>query len=97
MNPIKRIEVVVEAVHERSVERMIDKAGINGYTLLRNVAGRGHRGERDADGLTVASQNVCFIVAAPPEEATRLVEALRPLLKRSGGMCLVSEAQWLAH
>ena len=97
MDAVKRVEVVVEAVHEPSVERLIRRAGIGGYTLLRGLAGSGDRGVRDADGLTGASQNVCFIVAAEPEAAERLVEALRPLLKRAGGMCLVSDAGWVEH
>jgi len=97
MQAVKRIEIVVEAVHERTVERMIRKAGIDGYTLLRQVAGRGGRGDRDADGLTDVFRNVMFVVAAPPDRAEPLLEALRPLLHESGGMCLVSDAAWLTH
>ena len=97
MKRVKRIEVVVEAVQERRVERLVADAGIGGYTLTRGVAGAGHRGERDADDLTNVFQNVTFIIAAPPDAAERLIEALRPLLRESGGMCLVSDAQWVRH
>jgi hypothetical protein len=30
-------------------------------------------------------------------EATRIIEAMRPMLKRFGGVCLVSDAQWVIH
>ena len=97
MQAVKRVEVVVESLHESSVERLIRRSGIGGYTLVRGVAGLGDRGRRDADGLTGVSQNVCFIVAAEPEAAERLAAALRPLLKKAGGMCLVSDAGWVEH
>lgn len=97
MKPVKRVEIVVEAVHEQAVERLIRRAGIDGYTLIRDVAGLGGRGERAADGLTSAFQNVCFIVAAPPDDAMRLAESLRNLLRQSGGMVLITDAMWLGH
>lgn len=97
MIPVKRVEIVVEAVQVRQVVRLIEEAGIGGYTLTRNIAGHGHRGERDADGLSDAFENACFVVAAEPDQANRLVEALRPLLSEGGGMCLVSDALWVRH
>jgi len=97
MDPVKRLEIVVEAALEPDIERLIEQAGIDGYTLIREVAGHGQRGDRDADGLTGVFQNVCFVIAAQPAAATRFLETLRPLLRDSGGMCLVSDAQWLKH
>jgi len=97
LKPIKRLEIVVESAQEYAVEGLISRSGIDGYTLMRDVAGHGHRGDRDADGLTSVFQNVCFIVAAEPDAAERLLDALRPLLAESGGICLVSDAMWLSH
>jgi len=97
MDAIKRLEIVVEAAQEHAVEKMIARCGIDGFTLIREVAGHGHRGDRDADGLTGTFQNVCYIVAAPPDAAQRLIDALRPLLAESGGMCLVTDAMWVNH
>jgi nitrogen regulatory protein PII len=97
MEPIRRIELVIDAVQESAVERLLTQCGISGYTLLRNVAGRGHRGKRDADGLTAAFTNVLFIIAAPPEAAERFANAIEPLLQQAGGMCLISEASWVNH
>jgi hypothetical protein len=97
MQPIKRLDIVVEAGLEDRIERLIIEAGVDGYTLLREVAGRGQRGTRDADGLTSVFQNVCFIVAAPPDQAVKLSNSVRPVLEEAGGMCLVSDAQWIKH
>jgi len=97
MKPIKRVEIVVESLHEQTVERLIQKAGVDGYTLMRDVAGRGQRGERDVDGLTGATQNVYFLIAASNEAAESLAKAIQPLLHESGGICMLSDAQWLEH
>jgi nitrogen regulatory protein PII len=94
---VKRIEIVVEAAQKGTVERLIEEAGIDGFTVMPTLVGRGQRGERDGDGLSNAFQNVCFVVAAPEEETVAFVEALRPVLRRSGGVCLVSDARWLKH
>ncbi len=97
MRDVKRIEIVVEAPQEETIRRLIEEAGIDGFTLLHAVAGRGQRGDRTSDGLSSAFQNVVFVIAAPAEETAGFVETVRPVLERTGGVCLVSDAQWLKH
>ena len=97
MRDVKRIEIVVEAPQEETIRRLVDEAGIDGFTLMHAVAGRGQRGDRTSDGLSSAFQNVVFVIAAPADHVTDFVEAVRPVLKRTGGICLVSDAQWLKH
>ncbi len=97
MRDVKRIEIVVEAAQEQTIRRLIDDAGIDGFTLLHAVAGRGQRGERTGDGLSDAFQNVVFVIATPERQVADFVEAVRPVLERTGGICLVSDARWLKH
>ncbi|MDJ0848141.1 MAG: transcriptional regulator [Myxococcota bacterium] len=97
MRDVKRIEIVVEAAQQARIERLIEEAGIDGFTLLHTVAGRGQRGAREGDGLSDAFQNVYFVIAAPAERMEAFVESVRPVLKRVGGICLVSDARWLKH
>ena len=42
-------------------------------------------------------RNVYIIIACSPELAPEIVEAVRPFLRRHGGMCLLSEAFWVMH
>ncbi len=97
MRNVKRIEIVVEAPQEETIRRLIEEAGIDGFTLLHAAAGRGQRGDRTSDGLSAAFQNVVFLVGAPEEQTVPFLEAVRPVLERTGGICLVSDAQWLIH
>ena len=97
MKPCKRLEIVIE---EPLMERMAEKLrelGAPGYTVLRRVSGMGDRGLRRADEPTGTATNCVFIVAVPPEAATELVEGIRPMLSKYGGVCLVSDASWLRH
>ena len=98
MRPCKRIEVVVERSQMDRVVSALYDAGAGGYTVLMNAGGSGDRGYRRADDVTDTDENCVFIVAADDDAMVNaVVERIRPLLERFGGMCLVSEAQWLIH
>ena len=98
MKPSKRIEIVIE---QPLAERMIETLhalDAPGYTLLRNVGGSGDRGARRADELAGDSSNCLFLIACDdPAAVQRIVEGVRPLLSRFGGICLVSDCLWLRH
>jgi hypothetical protein len=38
-----------------------------------------------------------LLIACPEEQVDAIVETVRPLLARRGGMCLVSDAGWVRH
>lgn len=97
MKNIKRVEIVIDAAHTPELVRSIQTAGATGYTLIRDVQGSGDRGERAGDELSNVYRNCYFIIAADEKVTQHLIEAVRPLMERYGGMCLVSEAQWLKH
>jgi len=97
MIPIKRVEIVVDAIEVENLTRAMDRVGVSGYTVIRNVTGSGGRGVRRGDDLTDVFANRLVIVACEDEKLQQLVEEIRPILKRSGGVCLVSDAQWLIH
>jgi nitrogen regulatory protein PII len=98
MNPCKRIEIVIEQTLVRRTAQRLDELGVPGYTLISGVSGRGDRGLRQADELTDTFTNCIFLIACEDDAmAERVVEGVRPLLERSGGICLVSDATWLRH
>jgi nitrogen regulatory protein PII len=97
MKAVKRVEIVVESDFLPKVVSLFDKNQINGYTIIRNASGKGDKGIRDGYGLTDVFQNNYILLACSDEELERIKEPLRVLLKRIGGICLVSDAQWLIH
>ena len=97
MKPCKRIEIVLEQALASRVADALTDAGAPGYTFIDHAGGAGDRGLRRADEPTGTSTNCMFIIACPAEDVERLVEIVRPILSRSGGICLVSDALWVRH
>ena len=97
MRALKRVEIVVGTPDSSKVIKILDDNGIDGYTMIKNVLGRGDKGIKDGEGLHNAFQNTYIIVACSAEELEGITEPLREVLTKSGGVCLVSEAQWLIH
>jgi PII-like signaling protein len=97
MQNVLRIEIVIDATHVDRVVEILRVAGIDGYTLIRGVSGSGQRGLQRGDEITGVSNNNYVLTACPPERADAVTRALRPLLERVGGICLISEARWLRH
>lgn len=97
MQPIVRIEIVIDALHSSEVVDLLARVGLKGYTLIRNVSGAGERGRRQGDDITGVDNNHYVLTTCAPDAADRVAASLRPLLERVGGICLMSDARWLQH
>ena len=97
MQAVKRIEIITDTLEMREVCRVLDRLAVSGYSVIRDVTGRGERGVQSGDDLTDVFKNSMVVLACPVERLTEIVEAIRPILKRRGGICLVSDAMWVMH
>ncbi len=98
MKPCKRVELVIEEPIKRRLEKVLSGTGMPGYTVIPRASGRGDRGLRRGDEPTGTSTNCVFIIACDDDSQVSLVvEAIRPVLSKYGGICLVSDAMWLKH
>ncbi|MCC5830090.1 MAG: DUF190 domain-containing protein [Phycisphaeraceae bacterium] len=97
MRPMKRLEIVVDQLHLPEVLERLREAGVSGYTLVPNVAGYGDRGDQHADDVSGVSSNTLLLIAVDIETAESVLPELRSILRSYGGICLVSDCQWLEH
>lgn len=97
LQPVKRVEIVIDGLHLPRVLKQIREAGADSYTVFHDVEGRGDRGEQRADEVSGASTNAYILIAIEATRASAIAKAIRPLLRSYGGMCVVSDAQWLDH
>lgn len=98
MKPCKRIEIVIESPMVPALLEALQRLDVPGYTLLPDVRGAGDRGIRRGDDLSGESSNSLVVIACDDDtKVAGLLEAVRGLISRSGGICLVSDAQWLRH
>lgn len=98
MKPCLRVEIVIEEMLAGRVTELLQALDGQGFTVVRGAGGAGNRGPRRADELAGDTSNALFVVACENEARMQaVVAAVRPLLTRYGGVCLVSEARWLRH
>lgn len=95
MRSVKRIEIFTGAQEFPLVEQILESHGITGYMVLHDVEGKGNRHLDSVDALTGAPESRLIMTTCPPEAIDDLVEALRPILTRFGGACIVYDAQSL--
>jgi nitrogen regulatory protein PII len=97
MTSMKKVEIVIDALEVSAVTAVLDKAGVTGYTVVGEVTGKGSRRDRSSDDLAGSLKN-CYVFAACPEARARAAaEAVRPMLRRFGGICLVTDCLWVEH
>jgi len=97
LKKIHRIEIVVDAPHSARALKILAKHGLEGWSLFRGVSGSGERGAQFGDDITGVNNNHYILTTCPPEKLDEIAAALRPLLRRVGGICLISDAHWLVH
>jgi len=94
---VKRVEIITTSLELDKVLDSLDSLNISGYSVIRNVIGKGSRGIADDDIEMSVLSNVYVLTTCPPEDVQRLVDRIRPILKKFGGVCLVSDAEWIIH
>lgn len=98
MTPCSRLEIVIEAPLAQRLAARLLELGAPGYTLIPRAHGSGDRGERRGDEPTGTSTNSLFLVICEDQAlARRLVEGIEPMLRRAGGLCVLSEALYIEH
>lgn len=96
MKDVKRLELVLESGVAGQFLEALDSLGLNHRTVIPGIYGQGRLGARGGDPFSTFD-NTYVLVAVSQDRIDEALEALRPLLERVGGMCLVSEAEWLDY
>ena len=97
MKHVKRLEIIIDAPELPTLLALLRAKGVSGYTVISPVTGSGGRGERRNDEPGGGSGNACVLTAVSNEQAEEVIESIRPVLKRRGGICLVTDAQSVIH
>lgn len=90
MHTVKRIEIIANSFELGKILDGLDKAGVHGHVVIRNVAGKGLREGEDLD-MTMLD-NVYIIAFCMPELIKPVVEKIKPILNKFGGTCYISDA-----
>ena len=93
--PLKRIEIVIDEEALGKLLGLLRTAGVRGYTTIKQAGGLGSRGERRPEDYALEEKNAVVILACEEKQAERIIMTIRPRLKEFGGMCLVSDCEWV--
>jgi nitrogen regulatory protein PII len=91
----QKIEIVANSLELDRILRALDRVGVKGYTVIRNVIGRGTRGTASDDIDMSMLSNVYIVVVCSVEQGEAIATAVKPILKKYGGVCFASDARWI--
>ena len=95
MNAVKRIEIIANYIELERILKGLDQAGVPGYTVIRDVAGKSTRGDGKHDLAMTMLDNVYIVAFFPPEKLDAVVANIRAILNKFGGSCFISDAMEL--
>lgn len=92
LHPMKKIEIIVAGEHEKIVTTMMEEAAITGFTLIRNISGKGHSGFHEGKILFNEKASLILLIAVAPEEAIATIAlGMKTLFQNQSGVMFVSD------
>lgn len=92
MHLVKRIEIISDSVELEKIVEGLTKAGVSSYTVVRNVGSKGIKGTTSSDLDMSRMENDYVLAICSPDVVKTVIENVRPILNRFGGICLISDA-----
>lgn len=97
MQLVKKVEIIIGDLEVDSVLDILNQVKVSGYTVMKNTSGKGDRGVSNDDLGIVFSNSYIMTVCTNEKQLEELVNTVTPLLRKIGGICLVTEASWALH
>jgi nitrogen regulatory protein PII len=94
LQSVKKVEIIVNCLEVTAILKILKKHMIVNYTVIDNVSGSGEHGYSGDDLITNSYIMIICTELAMPE---KLSIEMKPLLKKMGGIFIVTDAQWIAH
>ncbi|MFB2982124.1 P-II family nitrogen regulator [Microseira sp. BLCC-F43] len=89
------MEIIANYTELERILKGLDKAGVPGYTVIRDVAGKSTRGDGKHDLAMTMLDNVYIVAFFPTEKLDAVVGNIRAILNKLGGTCFISDAMEL--
>ena len=94
LHALKKIEIIVKGKREGFVHELLEESGVSGYTIHRNVAGKGESGFHEGHLLfNDEASLVMFFAVSDEGKIQAIIDGLTPLLESSSGVMFVSDTQ----
>jgi hypothetical protein len=97
MQNVYQVELIINHDFFASTLEILDNIPVSGYTLIENTSGKCDRGFSCQDFDCTFNGNYILTVCSNEKQLNELVEQVTPILKKAGGICLVTKAKWIRH
>jgi nitrogen regulatory protein PII len=92
LHQMKKMEIVLRGDRLAYLEEEIDQAGITGYTIVRDISGKGHGGFHGGRLIYNEKDSYVMILAvAPWEKLEKVIQSMKPLLEEDSGVMFISD------
>ena len=71
---IKKIEIVTDMAYLKKLLSLFEQNEIHGYTIIKDVTGKGKRGNKDGHGMMAGFKNCYVFIFAEEDEAKVIVK-----------------------
>jgi nitrogen regulatory protein PII len=92
MQSVKRIEIIADEQEMHKILNSLEKVGVPGYSVIHNVTGKTPRATAADDVPITGLGNVYVLCFCQAELADNVVEKIKPILNKFGGVCYISDA-----
>jgi nitrogen regulatory protein PII len=94
MHPVSRLEIIVSSKEIEKITDILEKVNVPGYSIIRDVIGKSDSGTVSDDvNLGSSKLNNVFIICYCSQEQVKLIiEKIKPILNKYGGVCYLFEA-----
>lgn len=97
MKPMKKVEVIIEAVYLNKLLDLFNRNGVTRYTLFKDIEGSGGHGRKLADDVTDVFSNDYVLTVCEEEQFLKMEDEIRKFLKTYGGKCFVTDTSMMLH
>lgn len=97
MQEVKKVEIIISSLELNEVIDILDTVRVSGYTILKNVSGKGDRGDSFNDLGREFSNSYIMTVCTNEKQLNILIDEVLPLLKKIGGICLITDSKTVIH
>ena len=95
MKSQKKIEIIIESVYMNRLLDLFSKKGINAYTIIIDIEGRGGHGLKTADNVTDVNSNNYIFTVCDEDKLHFMIEDVRSFIKKYGGKCIITDVMLL--
>jgi len=89
--PRKRVDILIESVKVERIAYMLEEIGVEGYTIVGNISGKGKNGVKDHNCKAKIFENTLIFTVCTPEQAEQIILEMSEVLKYFSGTCFITD------